>query len=50
MQRRRWRSAEITPLGTLAFCVRRWWFTLLALFMIAGISLSRPYLGVCTNR
>ena len=32
--------------GTLAFCIRRWWFTLLALFMIASISLSRPYLGV----
>lgn len=32
--------------GTLAFCVRRWWFTLLALFMIASISLSRLYVGV----
>jgi hypothetical protein len=32
--------------GTLAVAVRRGWFTLLALFMIIAIGLSRSYLGV----
>ena len=32
--------------GYLAFRLRRWWATALAIVLILGISLSRPYLGV----
>lgn len=32
--------------GYLAYRLRRWWATVLAIVLILGISLSRPYLGV----
>ena len=39
-------STSLAFWGTLAVLVRRWWMTLLALFIILSIALSRLYLGV----